>query len=500
MKKYLALLVVTILMVSCSNGVAHKEPGSDGGHHHDEVKVKITSYSGKFELFAEAEPFVKGKTSGVLAHFTWLKDFKPLMKGRVTLVLESGGKVVKVTENEPARPGIYRFKVTPAAIGKGKISFITDTGDTVVADNLKVYKSEHDAVHGEEGHGADSQGISFTKERSWKIDFATVLPERGAFRKVIRTVAKIESSQEDEEIITAKGNGIVTFSASQVLEGKDLAKGEKLFSISGGGIVDNNMAVRFGKARNNYNRARADYMRAKDLYKDRIVSKKEFLKIKNSFENAEVAFNNLNKNLMENGQVVKAPFKGFVKNIYVQNGQFVRSGEPVLKVSKNSRLLLRGDVRPQFAEDLSRIVSANIRTMYDNRLYTLEELNGKVVSFGRSVNEQNYLIPVNLQIDNVKNLLPGGFVELFLKAETSADRLSIPLESVMESQGVYYVFVQIDPEMFEKREIVTGSSDGVSIEVISGLKSHERVISKGAVWVKLAQASGALDAESGHAH
>ena len=51
-----------------------------------------------------------------------------------------------------------------------------------------------------------------------------------------------------------------------------------------------------------------------------------------------------------------------------------------------------------------------------------------------------------------------------------------------------------------KREVKIGGTDGLNTEIISGITSKDRVVSKGAMMIKLAQATGTLDANSGHNH
>ena len=59
--------------------------------------------------------------------------------------------------------------------------------------------------------------------------------------------------------------------------------------------------------------------------------------------------------------------------------------------------------------------------------------------------------------------------------------------------------MQITPEFFEKRPVVAGKTDGFRTEIKEGLSLSERVVSKSAILVKLAQVSGQLDTH-GHAH
>ena len=191
---------------------------------------------------------------------------------------------------------------------------------------------------------------------------------------------------------------------------------------------------------------------------------------------------------------------GFVKQVFVQNGQSVEAGQSIVSVSQNKTLVLRAEVQQKYAPILGTIKSANIRTINDNQTYTLEQLNGKVISYGKTANSDNYLIPVSLQIDNKGGFVSGGFVEIYLKSLTNAQALTVPNAALLEEQGVYYLYVQVNPELFEKREVKIGGTDGLNTEIISGITNQDRIVTKGAMMIKLAQATGNLDAHSGHNH
>ena len=66
--------------------------------------------------------------------------------------------------------------------------------------------------------------------------------------------------------------------------------------------------------------------------------------------------------------------------------------------------------------------------------------------------------------------------------------------------GNTFVFVEVEPELYEKRLVTLGGNDGKRTVVTSGLKAGERVVTKGATMVKLAQGAGALDPHAGHVH
>jgi len=470
----------------------------------EELKFQYTSYSNDFELFVEADAFLVGETANVLSHFSILPDFKAIETGKITIILSVNGKETKQTLNKPTRKGIYSFDIKPETQGKGTLKFeiINDKGsfDVVVTD-ITVFAS-----HNEAHEAAESAVISrtnttvFTKEQSWKIDFATDLTRTEPFGQIIKTTALVQSSQGNEMIVTAKTNGIVVITSNNMLEGREVATGQALFSISGKNLADNNISVKYAGAKSDYQRANADYERAKELARDKIVSEKDLLAAKNQYDNAKAVYDNLNDNFNASGQTIISPMSGFVKQVFVKNGSYVEAGQPVVTVSQNKTLVLSADLPQRYAPVLANIQSANIRSISDNQSYTFEQLNGKILSFGKAVNSDNFLIPVNIQIDNTGSFTPGSFVEIYLKTLTNTQAKTVPNTALLEEQGNFYVWVQVTPELFEKREVSTGNTDGVRTEIVKGISANERVVTRGAMLIKLAQATGTLDAHSGHVH
>ena len=487
----------------------HSTQENEENHEHEDIKTQFTAYSNEFEVFAEADPFVLGKTAHILAHFSHLPSFKAIEKGSITIKLIINGKESNQILNKPLRKGIYRFEIKPNTVGKGEIVFDikTKNGDfQILVPNMRVFDDEHEAIHETEEavHEAEEAAsvntTVFTKEQSWKIDFATEKPKIEPFGQIIKTTAQIQSAQADEILVSAKTSGIVKLSNNNVLEGKSVSKGQIIFSISASGLAENNSTVLFLEAQNNFEKAKSDYKRIKELAKDKIISEKELLNAKNQYNNTKAIFDNMKRNFTSSGQNITSPMKGFVKQLFVQNGQYIEAGQPIVSISKNKTLILRADVQQKYASILGTISSANIRSLHNDKSYSFEELNGKILSYGRSTNSENYLIPLNVQIDNIGSFIAGGFVELFLKTRTNYQALTIPNSALLEEQGVYFVFVQITPELFEKRAVKPLVSDGIRSEIAKGISKDERIVSKGAIFIKLAQASGALDAHSGHVH
>lgn len=507
---WIMLVFMAAALAACGgkHSHGHDSHGHDShshdshGHSHDE-SLFLTGYSNDFEVFAEAAPFVVDETSDILAHFTRLDNFKPLSEGSITLSLIVGTDEIRQTAEKPSKEGIYRFSIKPTTVGTAKLLFDIHSpkGESHIAINVKIYDNEHNAHHAAADEVVESSnGVVFTKEQSWKVDFATEEVKKEPFGPIIRTTAQIQPSQIDEKMVVAKASGIVLFSNDNIVEGKVVKAGQSLFSIESGGMADNNMDVRFSEAVSEYNRAKAEYERKRELAKDRIVSERELLEAETAFKNAEAVYNNLRKNFSSGKQAITSPMDGFVKQVLVRNGEYAEAGQPVLTVSQNRDLLIKAELQPKYFDMLANIASANIKVINSNLSYSLEELDGKVVSYGKSTDLANPLIPVLFQVRNNLGLLPGSFVEMYIKLHTNNQALTVPNGAIVEEMGSYFVFVQLTPEYFEKRLVKKGTTDGFRTEIKEGLFQNERVVSKGAILVKLAQASGALDPHAGHVH
>src|SRR5690606_19690502 len=106
------------------------------------------------------------------------------------------------------------------------------------------------------------------------------------------------------------------------------------------------------------------------------------------------------------------------------------------------------------------------------------------------VNDHSTRIPVTFSAQNNGQLMPGMFLEAFLKTGKKEQALVIPLTSVIEEQGQYFVFIQTGGESFVKRQVQLANNDGVMVEITSGLSVGERIVTNGAYQIKLAAMSG----------
>ncbi len=355
----------------------------------------------------------------------------------------------------------------------------------------------HDHEHEEV---ASASAITFTHEQAAQVDFAIDTPQLRPFGPVVRTVAQVQPAQGDEVTVVAKSNGVLTFASSNIWEGSPVAKGASVARISSDGMVSDNLSVMLNEAKNNYETAKQNYERAKSLVDSKIVSQAEFLELKNTYENARLVYENLKSNVNAGGASVVSPLGGYIKQIFVANGSYVSVGQPIMSVSQNHNLVLKAEVPQRYAAALPAISSVNIENPVTHEVASLEELGGRVISYGRAVSGTSFMLPVTMEMKNVGDFTPGMLVKVWLSARTAGQTLTVPKTAILEEQGNHYVFVQISPEQYEKKAVVIGAEDGERVEILSGITAKQRIVTRGAVYVKLAKASGALDPHAGHVH
>lgn len=395
--------------------------------------------------------------------------------------------------------GIYRFCVRAEAEGEANLVFSADGQRASIP--VRVFGSASEASeYAESLEARSSNGAVFPKEKSWSVDFATEEAVLEPFGQVIRATSRVQPSQEEVFTVSALTDGVVSIGAKALVEGREVRKGETLCIVKGSGTADENLATKYARAEADYNFARNEYERKKALASDRIVSESELRQAEAAFEIAKAVFENLKGNFDASGQSAKSPIEGFVTSVTVSNGQFVRAGDPIATVSRSRSLLVVAEIQPRYSACLKDICGATFKDMDSGRIWTLDELGGKVVSYGKSVSSDSPLIPVTFSVPNKGGFIPGSFLQTRIITRSETPAITLPTTSLIEEQGNYFVYRQLTPEYFEKTPVTIGASDGLRTEIRSGLSAGERVVSKGAMFVKLAQASGALDPHAGHNH
>jgi RND family efflux transporter MFP subunit len=174
---------------------------------------------------------------------------------------------------------------------------------------------------------------------------------------------------------------------------------------------------------------------------------------------------------------VIAPDDGVITSRTVTVGQIAQAGAEMLRVLRNGRIEWRGEAPETRLADLKQGQAVSIFTAdgteYDGTI--------RVVSPTISSGNRTALVYVDLPAD--ERLRPGMFARGEIEIGASAG-FTVPLESIVSADGYSYVFVLAHDNTVARRRIETGALQEGAIEVVSGLEGGERIVVKGAGFLK----------------
>lgn len=366
------------------------------------------------------------------------------------------------------------------------------TAEHVHSSECGDHATETSSDHATETHIDE---IIFTPAQAAAAGLETEIVQAAPFESVIKTSGQIVSPTGDMATIAATTAGIVSFANRSIAIGQAVNKGQVIAHINSAKIEAGDAVA---KARATYANAKAALDRGKNLAADNIISQKDLEQLQLNYNNAKIGYDAFAGSISDGGVNITAPIGGYIQNIVVNQGDYVAVGQSIATIVQNRRVQLRAQVSQKHFQNLQNVKSASFVTPYDKKVYKTGEMNGTMISQGKSLDGSSFYIPIVFEMNNIGNLIPGSFVEVFLLSAPAGAVVSVPKGAIVEQQGVYYVFVQLDQEGFERREVELGANNGDRIEIISGLNNGEKVVTKGAMQVKLAATSSVIP--EGHVH
>lgn len=485
-------------------GHDHGNAASADGHTHD-AQVVVEAYSQRHEAYAKCAPFVAGQASSIELYISKLKDFKPLDSAKVTVSMVIGSQGIRQTLERPSRPGVYATALTPGHTGDATLWFDIEAGgqsERLTAGGLKVFDNEHDAhAWATERTPSSPNAVTFTKEQSWIVDFATEITAASPATEVITATGQVQTSLAGETILAARTSGTVSIAAG-LAQGSRLKAGAVVCHVDGRTAAENNTAARRTQLEGEYLLAKSELERMQALADDSIVTAAELQRAQLELRNAKAAYDNLNNAAIDGVEAARMPADGYLARLLAANGQFVEAGEPLASYVIDNQQVIKVMIPPRHWHRLAEIRQVTFRTTRDAQARTLDELGGRLLACSPAGADENPMVPVTFALGQAGGLVPGEFVEARIAVGDAQGRqaVTVPREAVVEEMGSHFVFTQITPELFDKTPVELGASDGRRVAITAGLDAGRRIVARGAAMVRLAQGAAALDAHSGHVH
>jgi RND family efflux transporter MFP subunit len=505
-KKAILLLSALLLTSSCTH--EHAQEG-ESAHAAEIEPVAVTAYSEKSELFMEYDPPVASEKTGFLVHLTRLSDFKPVTAGALKLIFTpASGAPVEVVVPEPTRPGIYKAEAALPAPGDWRLTLVaTGSGfeDEIVAPDVRVAAKGNPPIPGEEHAEGE---ISFLKEQQWVVDFMVQPLARRTLAAGFSVPGELVPVSNAEATVAAPLAGTLSVARPLPFVGQRVAKGAVLalieppVSLQGG---YGELVAEHGQAKSRLTLAQSEYERARQLVEAKIAPRKRLEEARAALESARAALEPLERAMQSlrgggaEGVAVRAPISGAVVEVLSGNGRGIAAGEPILRLVDTSRLWLRGQVPAAEAGRIGGDVAATASFTVAGK--EEEFTPSRLVTTGEVIDPQTRTLPVLFEMDNDRGLFKVGmYATISLRTGTIENTLAVPKEALIEDEGRWFVFVQPSGESFARREVKVGIEDAGFVQITAGLTGDERVVTRGAYYVKRAESAAKGGADQGHAH
>jgi len=302
-----------------------------------------------------------------------------------------------------------------------------------------------------------------SKQEKPNSEGSIVTVKRGNITKIVSATGYLSSLKDENLRFNRSGRikQIMVQEGDYVKEGKILAK-----------LEDDQEKLSLFQAENALKTAESELKKAK------ISSSKNVIEERARQVKEKKLELQLKKRDLED-TILKAPFSGVVSRIYVKvvSGQNISASKDILRLIDMDKLF--ADV---FVDetDISQ-VKIGQRAKITLDAYPDETFLGKVVYIAPGTTTSSGLVVIEVKIELEKanpKLKPGFTASADIIVGEAKNVLILPVEAVNERGGKKFAVV-LKKGKPSLRHITVGVSDGTNVEIKSGLKEGELVLSSG---------------------
>ncbi len=345
-------------------------------------------------------------------------------------------------------------------------------------------------AHGDDvGFQIKKETLPVTEAASQALNIKTDIIKELIVDDVVRTTGEIQEIPENHFDVNSPVQGKVT--SVQAMIGDRVGFGQSLAMIQSTDVARlqaeiDQLEAELELAKNNFNRSKL-------LFEKGIIPEKEYQGAKAMLSSQEAKLRAVTGNLKiltqgsygrEDGTFsLKAPKGGTIVEKKITVGQIINPNDLLFHGIDLSTVWASADI---YEKDIAKIkqgqqITASLDGISD-KTFTAK------LSFVDSVlNKDSRTLAVKAIINNPEGLLkPGQFLQLIIHTGAKRNSIIIPRtalvemdKSDVEGKHKHLVYLKIK-DKYVPREIEVQSHDSNTVEVISGLKSGEELVTQGA--------------------
>jgi membrane fusion protein, multidrug efflux system len=255
----------------------------------------------------------------------------------------------------------------------------------------------------------------------------------------------------------------------RVREGDQVKRGQRLVTIGRSGAA----AAQVAASAESLKEQEAELNRTKILVQSGAVPGSQLDSARAKYEAARALLTKARESAGDYS--VEAPWDGVVSKVLVKDGDFVAPRAPLVEMYDPHSLVIRLAVPEAQATEVFKGTPANVQL----DAYPGKSFEGKVSLVYPDLDTRMRTRTAEVKLDVPVALIPGMFARLKLILETQTEALTVPGDAVLVMpNGDKVAFVYKDGKV-QRRVVQTGLEAGGKVQIISGIKPGETVVTAG---------------------
>lgn len=305
-----------------------------------------------------------------------------------------------------------------------------------------------------------------------------ILVERGQFVSAGQVVARMDDQDARNQLREAEAT------EAQIRERLGLVDGQTFDALS---------TPEVQQARATMERAEADHKRFVQLLDEGAVSRAEhdlrradYLAAKAQYETTVNQMRQLYQSLLAQrvrvamgrkaveDTIIRAPFSGVIAEKAGNVGRYTKKGDRIATIVRIDPLRIELTI----PEGAVAAVRKGQRVSFAVQSYPDRQFEGTIAYVGPAVRAESRALVVEAIVPNPKALLqPGLFATAHIELPAARPSVMVPAAAVKNDAGVYKLFVAKN-DRAEARIVQVGRETGGSVEILRGLQTGERIVSR----------------------
>jgi cobalt-zinc-cadmium efflux system membrane fusion protein len=180
---------------------------------------------------------------------------------------------------------------------------------------------------------------------------------------------------------------------------------------------------------------------------------------------------------------ITSPISGTVLDVNTASGEMQRSLETangIATVANLDTVWVTGDL---FERDLGS-VHPHMPVDILFAAYPGETFHGTIANIGDSLDPSTHAVKVRVVLANPGHRLKPAMFATIRISQSAQPRILVPLSAVLHVGNSTGVYIPISPGKYDLRNVQTGTTHGNQIEIVSGLRDGDRIVTEGAAFLR----------------